>query len=280
MIESKSMPHPFSLAFLTVFDAGPVEAIRVAAETGYDMVGLRLLPAGPAEAPYPLMTDDRVLEEAIAAIRDTGIAVADVEIVRLKPDTIVADFEPFLERTGRLGARHVLVAGDDPDASRLTDGFAAFCKLAKAYNLTADLEFMPWTGVPDLAFARRIVEAAGEPNGGVLVDALHLDRAGSTLEEVHTLPARWINYVQFCDGPADYDRSDEGLIRVARQARLMPGDGAIDLAGLARAIPDGVTISIEVPNHELASRTSPRERAQMALEATRRLLAAADETEA
>ncbi|TWG99502.1 sugar phosphate isomerase/epimerase [Mesorhizobium sp. J18] len=274
------MPHPFSLAFLTVFDAGPVEAIRIAAETGYNMVGLRLLPAGPAEAPYPLMTDDRLLEEAVVAIRDTGIAVADVEIVRLMPDTIVADFESFLERAGRLGARHVLVAGDDPDASRLTDNFAGLCQLAKTYSLTADLEFMPWTEVPDLAFARGIVEAAGEANGGVLIDALHLDRAGSMLEEVRGLPAKWINYVQFCDGPANYDGSDEGLIRVARQARLMPGDGAIDLTGLARAIPDNVTVSIEVPNHELASRMSPRERAKIALDATRRLLAAADDTRA
>ena len=39
------MAHPLSLAFLTVFDAGPVEAVRIAAETGYDRVGLRFLPA-------------------------------------------------------------------------------------------------------------------------------------------------------------------------------------------------------------------------------------------
>ena len=111
---------------------------------------------------------------------------------------------------------------------------------------------MPWTKVPNLAAARRIVEAAGEANGGVLIDALHFDRSDTTLAEIAAMPAARINYVQFCDGPADYDPSDAGLIEVARRARLMPGEGGIDLAGLARAIPADAVISIEIPNHALA----------------------------
>ena len=45
------MGHRYSLAFLTIFDLGPVEAVRVAAETGYDLVGLRLLPAAARASP-------------------------------------------------------------------------------------------------------------------------------------------------------------------------------------------------------------------------------------
>ena len=33
--------HPLSLAFLTVADVGPVEAVHVAAETGYQKIGFR-----------------------------------------------------------------------------------------------------------------------------------------------------------------------------------------------------------------------------------------------
>jgi sugar phosphate isomerase/epimerase len=260
--------HRYSLAFLTVFDLGPVETVRVAAESGYDLVGLRMLPAAPTERDYPLMTDDALLDEVSAAVRDTGIGVADVEIVRLKPDTDVRDFEPFFARAARLGARNVLVAGDDPEEGRLTESFGALARLARGHALTVDLEFMPWTKVPSLGLARRIVEAAGEPNGGVLIDALHLDRAGSTLDEVRALPRGRMNYVQFCDGPADYDPSDAGLIDVARRARLMPGEGGIDLAGLARAIPGDAVISIEIPNHMLAERMGARERAALALERT------------
>lgn len=262
------MAHRYSLAFLTTFELGPVEAIRVAAETGYDLVGLRLLPAAPSEPEYPILTDDRLLAEASAALADTGIAVADIEIARLKPETDVASFARFFDRGRRLGAKNVLVAGDDPEEARLTESFARLAALAAGFGLTVDLEFMPWTKVPNLATARRIVEAAGEPNGGVLIDALHLDRSDTTLADVRALPRERINYVQFCDGPKDYDRSDAGLIEIARRARLMPGEGGIDLAGFARAIPGDAVISIEIPNHALAERLSAKERAALALNAT------------
>lgn len=269
------MGHRYSLAFLTTFDLGPVAAIRVAAATGYDLVGLRLLPAAPTEPDYPILTDDGVLAEAAAALKDTGIGVADIEIVRLKPETDVATFAPFFDRGRRLGAKNVLVAGDDPEEARLVESFARLARLAAEFDLTVDLEFMPWTKVPNLATARRIVEAAGAPNGGVLIDALHFDRSDTTLADVAALPRARINYVQFCDGPKDYDPSDAGLIEIARRARLMPGEGGIDLAGLARAIPQDAVISVEIPNHALAERLGPAERAALALKTTRAVVEAA-----
>lgn len=270
------MNNPLSLAFLTLPDTPAPQVIAAAAEAGFASVGLRLLPAAAAdEPPYPLLRDRRLLNETRAALRDTGVRVADVEIVRIAagfdPDRLM----PFLERAAELGARHVLVAGDDRDEARLTEAFARFCQSAAGFGLTGDLEFMPWTAVRDLAAARRIVGAAGQPNGAVLVDALHMDRSGTTLAEVAALPPHLVNYVQFCDAPAGYDPSDAGMIAVARGARLMPGQGAIDLAGLARAIPPGVTISVEVADK--GNRLSPRETARVAARHTRLVLAAAQE---
>ena len=270
------MTHPLSLAFLTTFEAGPVEAVRIAAATGYQMVGLRILPAAPgAEPDYPLLTDDRLLAEVRAALHDTGIRVGDVEIVRLKPENDWDVFARFCARCEALGAKHVLVAGDDADLGRLTDSFARFCALAAPHGLTADLEFMPWTAVPDLAAALRIVEDAGRPNGGVLVDALHYDRSATTLAQIAALPRHRVNYVQFCDGAVPYDPGDEGLIRVARGERLFPGQGGIDLIGLARAIPEGVTVSVEVPHRALAGKVDALGRAAMAHAATMAILRAA-----
>lgn len=266
------MTHPISLAFLTIFDASAPEAVSIAANAGYDMVGLRLLPAAPGEAPYPLLDDNQVLAETLARLNDTGVKVGDVEIVRLKPDTDVTGFDRFLERAGQLGARNVLVAADDPDKARLIDSFAGFAERAARHGLTADLEFMPWTKAPDLNFAREVVEAAGQPNGGVLIDALHYDRSTTTLDDVRALPAERINYVQLCDGLATYDPSDEGLIRIARGERLFPGEGEIGLAELILAIPETVPLSIEVPHLALARQIDAQERANRAMAATRRVL--------
>lgn len=267
------MSHPLSLAFLTISDVEPPQAVEIAAAAGYDFVGLRLLPAAPGERSYPILDDESVLVETLARLRDTGIKVGDIEIARLKPETVVTDFTPFLERGARLGAHHVLVAGDDPNQGRLTDTFAAFAALAAQFNLTADLEFMPWTAVPDLAHARAIVAGAGAPNGGVLIDALHFDRARSTLDEVVRLPAKMMHYVQLCDGPATFDPDAESLIRVARGERLFPGEGEINLGGLIATLSDDMPLSIEVPNLDLNGRRTPQQRADQAMLATRQLLA-------
>ncbi|MFY0633815.1 MAG: TIM barrel protein [Vannielia sp.] len=270
------MTHPISLAFLTTFDVGPVEAVKTAAAAGYQMVGLRILPAAPgAEPDYPLLSDDSVLREVRAALDDTGVTVGDVEIIRLKPENDWELFSRFTDRCATLSARHVLVAGDDPDTGRLTENYARFCQLAAPAGLTADLEFMPWTAVPDLKAAQAIVEAAGQDNGGVLIDALHFDRSDTTLNEIAALPPARINYAQFCDGAVPYDPSDEALIAVARGERLFPGEGGIDMLGLAKALPEGTTISVEVPHRKLATKIDPLGRASMAMAATQAILRAA-----
>ena len=267
------MGHPFSLAFLTTHEVSPVEAVRIAHDTGYQKVGLRVLSAGAAgEGDYPLFTDPHLLREVKSALADTGITIADVEIIRLKAENDWDLFARFCERCEALSARHILVAGDDTDRARLTDSFARFAAIAAPHRLTADLEFMPWTAVPDLTAAQQIVGAAGAANGGVLVDALHFDRSASTIADLQALPASRINYVQLCDGPVPYDPSEPELIRIARSARMFPGQGGIDLIALANALPQDVTISIELPERQLASKIDAKGRAAMAIAATKAIL--------
>lgn len=261
------MKRTYSLSFLTVPDLEPADAIRVAAETGYERVGLRLLPAAASgEGLYPILTDPSVLKEAQAALADTGMRVGDVEIVRLKPQTKVDDFIPFLDCAAALGAANILVAGDDGDHARLTQTFAAFAELAGRYAMTADLEFMPWTGVRNAGEANAIVQAAAHPAGGVLADALHWDRSGGKAEDLTAIPRASIHYFQLCDGLADYDTSDEGLISIARGGRLMPGDGGIDLVSFLRALPDDVPISVEIASLERTRQMPANERAALALQ--------------
>lgn len=266
-----SPKRAYSLGYLTGNGADPVTAVRIAAEHGYDMVSFRLLPAG-GESLHPLLDDDALLAEVKAAMRDTGVTMADAEMIRLKPDTRIDGFTPFLDRIADLGASHVLVAIDDTDPARTQDNYTALCHRLGEYRLTADLEFMPWTGCKDLGAARRLVEAADHPSAAVLFDTLHFDRCGSTLQEFATLPPTLMNYVQICDGPVPFDPSDEGLIAVARTARMIPGEGGIDLAAIADLIPRDMTVSVEVPNLDLAARLGPSEVARRSLEATKRLL--------
>ncbi|MBJ9702700.1 sugar phosphate isomerase/epimerase family protein [Acinetobacter calcoaceticus] len=268
------MSREYSLSFLTVADVSPVEAVKIAAKCGYAAVGLRLLPAAPSEVDYPILNDSKLIKETRAALDDTGVRIADVEIVR-----ITSDFEPnkylqFLSTAEQLGARHILVAGNDPEQSRLIDHFAQFCELGKQLGLSCDLEFMPWTNVKNLAQAEYIVNQSGQENAAILIDALHFDRSDSTLEQVKALDPKQLNYVQLCDGLAEYDPSDEGLIKIARSNRLVPGQGEIDLVGLIRALPKEIMLAAEVPNLVLAERPA-LERAEINLQAMKQLVALA-----
>lgn len=275
-VGSTHMSRTFSLAHLTVLELPPPEVVAVAARTGYEYAGVRLLPAASGGAAYALMDDAAMLRETLARIADTGVRAFDLEMARLNPETDVRSFLPFLEVGQKLGARCVLVAGDDPDEARLAERFAAFCDLAAPFGLTADLEFMPWTDVPDLVTARRVVAAASRPNGGILVDPLHFDRSRSRIEDLASLPRDWLHYAQLCDAPAEFSATTEALIHTARAARLFPGEGGIDLARFVRALPRDLPLSLEVPTAGLATHLPAEERARRALDATRKVLARAE----
>ncbi|MBR0713559.1 sugar phosphate isomerase/epimerase [Bradyrhizobium liaoningense] len=269
------MTRIYSLAYLTSAPMAPPDALTLAAKLGYQAIGARIAPAAPGGDFSPLTTDAAMLRETVSRIKDTGVPVFDVEIARLGADFAPERFAAFLETAGKLKARAILVAGDDPDEARLTDSFAAFCRAAAPYGLTADLEFMPWTAVKNAKAALRIVENAGEPNGRILVDALHAARSATTLDDIASLPRHLLSYGQLCDAPAGIPATNEELIHTARCARLLPGDGGIDLRGLVGALPDDLPLSLEIPNDEWLPRLGAEEWGRRALAAARRIVAEA-----
>ena len=113
------MTRSIALAALTVLELSPPDMVSCAAEAGYSHIGLRLIPATPTEVSYATIGDTPIIRATLARLADTGIRCFDVEILRLKPETRVADFLPVLETAARLGARAALIAGNDPDEGRL-----------------------------------------------------------------------------------------------------------------------------------------------------------------
>jgi sugar phosphate isomerase/epimerase len=252
------MSRTYSLAYLGSHRCTPPEAVRVAARAGYGFVGLRLWPNAPGAPQQFLLDRPDVLRETVAAQRDTGVGVFDVEIIRIGEGFDPHTYDSLYAACAALQARAILVAGDDPDEGRLTDGYARLCEVMAPYGLTADLEFMPWTAVSDVRAALRIVRNADQPaNAGILVDALHFGRSRSTLDDIRAIPRELLHYAQICDGTAGTGYTTEQMIHTARCARLLPGDGDIDLQGLFDALPADLPISVEVVNFEREKATSP-----------------------
>ena len=60
--------------------------------------------------------------------------------------------------------------------------FARLCERAAAAGLRVDLEFLPWTIVPDLRTALQIAREADQANAGVMLDCWHFYRGGSDVD--------------------------------------------------------------------------------------------------
>lgn len=271
------MNRLISLAHLTVMELAPPDVFSTAAEAGYSHASLRLAPAAPGkEAQFPMIGDTPMFRETQRRIADSGVALFDFEILRINRETRLTDFLPVIETGAKLGGKFVLVAGDVADEPFMIDKFAEICALGAPFGIGMGLEHMPWTGVKTLAAARRIVEATNPANGRIIVDAIHVDRSGETAADVAAMPRHLHCYFQICDLPAERPKDHETMIYQARQARLPPGEGGLDLTGMLRAIPQDLPISVEIPMAELARTMPAVPRARMLREKTEAMLHAVE----
>jgi len=261
----------YSLAQLTVLHASPPELVRIAAVAGYDYVGLRLLEVTGGDS-WPLVSDPLLLRQTRDAMSSTGVGVLDVELARLTPEFDAASLRPTLDVAGELGVRHILTQAHDDDWARLVHNFGNLCDLLASYGLTADLEFLTWTKMRGVNEAILLLRSANRPNAGLTVDTLHFYRSGCRIEDLSTVPPELLHFVQISDAPAEGPSSVEGLIFAAREDRLDPGAGELDIAAILRVLPEDVAVAVEIPNSRLAGEFTDEERARRALVATKTLV--------
>jgi sugar phosphate isomerase/epimerase len=239
------MTRRFSIAHLSLIALAPAELVRIAGEAGFDLVDLRLAPATPDDPVYSSSELAVLARTLTPLLRDAGLRVWDVEIIRLKDDTRPQDYMPLMEAAAALGAARMKLVCDTDDHARATDLLAQLAQRAAPFGLTLDLEYMVFSGVKNLKAATEVVMAAAQPNLRVLVDALHWARAGDAAADIRA--ARFLDYVQLCDAPAAAPVGREALIREARTDRLPPGEGALALGDLLAAMPPDCVASLEVP---------------------------------
>jgi sugar phosphate isomerase/epimerase len=275
-MDSVAARNGIGLAPLTVLELAPPDMVSCAADAGYQATGLRLIAATSEEPQRPTIGITPLIRETRARLNDTGIALRDIEVLRLKPETRVRDdFEAFLETGAFLGATEILVAGNDPDHHRVAQNLAELAELAQGYGLTPNIEPMPYNDIRNVDEANAIIERAGHANIGLLVDPIHYYRAHDTPAALVSLPASRFRYLQMCDAPAQRPTSTEELVYQSRVARLLPGEGGLDLTGLLLALPPHTPVSIEAP--VVAPGVPAVQRATAALRSTCRVIELADE---
>lgn len=255
--------HRLSLAAGTVLDCSPAETVSVAARAGFDAAGIWVDLAEWTDA---------VTADVRTRLDDTGLHALDAEVIRLRADRPIGDGLRLIDIAAAVNAEFALVVSQDPDLGRTADRYAELCAHGSSVGVRPVLEFMRFMTVRTLAEAVEVVRAAGHPAGGVLVDALHLDRGGESPADVAGLDPDLLPYVQLCDAVAEAPPA-EGLVTEALDGRLLPGDGALPLTDLIQAVKADVPFSMELRSAALRTdHPDPLDRAAVVLTASRAML--------
>ena len=249
------MSRKLSLAYLTIPGTAPVDQIRIAKEAGYDFVSLRTIPMHlPGEPEFLLHKDAKLFEETRQALKEYDMPVMDIELARVRPDLDINEYDPAFEKAAELGATDVLGSIWTRDKAYYIDQVAKIAEMAKKYGLKYNVEFLPWAGVRNLQEAITLVDTVKADNLYIMVDTLHAGRAGVTGAELARTDPKYFNFIHLCDGPAGPDGDpvldnikDELMLFTAREGRLYPGEGAMDIAGMVKGMPE-IPLSIELPN--------------------------------
>lgn len=261
------MARPVSIAAGTILDVDPASAVDVAVNAGFDGVGLWFDPDT-----WTAATTAKVAQRLDAQ----PIVAVDIEPVILGREP--HDFgERLIDLAAELDVPNLLIASGAVAHDDVRRRLATLSTRAAdtAPNLTLALEFLPIFSVRSFADAATIVRDVDAPNVGVLIDTLHFDRSGSSLDDLAAFPDVRLPYLQLADAGPHRPTDLHGLRIEALDGRLLPGDGVLPLVELLRAVPD-VPVSVELRSAALLdAHPDPDERARAVHSATMAVLAAA-----
>lgn len=160
----------------------------------------------------------------------------------------------LLDAAQALGARSIKVGpgiGEETaDIELMAREFALLCKDAAKVGTKIMLEIMPFSNVRTVETALAIVEAADQPNGGLLLDIWHLARGNVPFSDIAKIPVRYIVGIELNDAQK---YAVEPLWQDTIHKRCLPGEGTFDVRGFIEAVkatgyqgPWGVEILSEV----------------------------------
>ena len=270
------MNRKFSLAYLTVPGTDPVAQIEMAAAAGYDYVSLRAIPMFlPNEPIFQYEKDPALFAAVKAALAANKLSLFDIELARVREDLDVESYAAAFEKGAELGASWVLSSIWTKDKSFYVEKFGRVCDLAAQFGLKVGLEFVTFAGVTDLDQALETLQLCGRDNAYLMIDTLHAHRSHVTPADLAAVPAGKFGFIHLCDGPGPIPALDDPtMIGVAREGRLYPGEGGVDIAAMFKAMPDDLPVSIELPNSAMSAQLGHAGHAARCLQTAKQYLTA------
>ncbi|WP_419924268.1 sugar phosphate isomerase/epimerase family protein [Candidatus Poriferisocius sp.] len=193
-------------------------------------------------------------------------------------DAAAAEIAGLSEYANAVGSRELVAVTMEstlPPMDEVAACFKTLCLTAADAGLQVSIEFLPWTGIADLATAWELVQRADCDNSGIMVDTWHWFRqpGGPNPDLLGQIPSEMLRVVQLCDAPAQPPQ-DMDIATETMTARLLPGDGSVDFAEVLGILSDVGAAPIwfpEVFSSTLAA-AGPQSMAPKVMAATRSVL--------
>ena len=255
--------------------------VELASKAGFSGMGLWHADILEIRRKYSFAEMKRILD-------DNGIVHIEVEwlldwfCTDARRKASDATRELLFEAAEILSARHMKIGdlgNDCADVPRMTEEFAMLCRQAAERGIIVLFEMLPPTlsRVPSLDDVLNICRGAGQKNGGIMLDNLHVQRKGTTPEDIVRKIGRHTPLgVEINDGYlATPVKFEDSIVN----KRLLPGDGEFDIAAFLQAVRsvghDG-PVGVEVLN-EYMRKWSLETAATEGFTKTQRVVAAAHE---
>lgn len=228
-----------SLAAGVLPEFSPQATVQAASEAGFRACGIWF---------DPETWSNQTTREVGGLLQRLHLIPLDIEVIWMRQGRQVSDdAKRLIVAGGELSARHVLIVSANANMDEVKHQFEQLCELAAKAQMRAVLEFLMISEVKSLATALDIVNAVNHPAGGVLIDALHLQRCGATPADVRSISPHLLPYAQLCDGPTQLLGSDyQTYLADAVDGRSAPGEDGLPLRELLSALPVAVPLSLEI----------------------------------
>lgn len=143
----------------------------------------------------------------------------------------------LLRAAEALGAHHIKIGPDFEDKPWDLDvwakEFATLAAQADGVGARLAIEFMLFSNIKSVHDALRLVEAAGHPAGGLVIDVWHTERAQTPPAELADIPGSRIIGVELSDADS---RVVDTLLEDTLRHRRLCGEGSFDLPGIISAL--------------------------------------------
>src|SRR5690606_33021226 len=104
---------------LSLVATAPADLVRIAASAGFDFIGARVRPVTATERPYDLQPGSKMLAQTLAAVKETGVTIKDIEFLLLDGSDQRDAWLAMMEAGAALGASSLTIAAAPMEENKL-----------------------------------------------------------------------------------------------------------------------------------------------------------------